>query len=353
MKCYLLSLLLAAVLPAVAADSAVQEFRELPAHDCVAAPAVPENAVPRHIIFMIGDGMGTEQMSVGWLANRGRLNLEQLAYTGLSRTTSYSHTVTDSAAGGTALACGRKTINGHVGQDAQGNRLVSLLRRAEYMGKATGLVVTKDITDATPAAFYAHSDDRNKAAQIAEYLTICGAEFVRGGGSKHFTEEQLQRMRDDGTDIELTAEKHMPPASQRGDVLPNDTRQALEVLSANEKGFFLMVEGSQIDTACHANDLREAACEMLDFDAAVGVVLEWMRSHPDTLLVVTADHQTGGLSILDGAKQNGFVKGCFSTPGHNGIYVPVYAHGPGAEAFTGIMENTQVFEKIRALLEQH
>lgn len=353
MKRFLLPLLLpTAVLTAAAANSDVQEFRELPAHDCVAAPAVPAQAVPRNIILMIGDGMGAEQMSVGWLANRGRLNLEQAAYTGLSRTTSASHTVTDSAAGGTALACGRKTINGHVGQDAEGNRLVSLLREAEFLGKSTGLVVTKDITDATPAAFYAHTDDRRKAAEIATYLTICGAEFVRGGGSRNFTEKELQRMREDGTDIQLTAEKHLPPASERGDVLVQDTREALAALADNEKGFFLMVEGSQIDVACHNNDLREAACEMLDFDMAVGAVLEWMRSHPDTLLVVTADHQTGGLNILDGSKQDGYVKGTFATPSHNGIYVPIYAHGPGAEAFTGIMENTKVFELLHAAMNR-
>lgn len=337
-----------------APNTAPQDVRNVPTHDCILTPPAATDAAVKNVIFMIGDGMGSEQLWAGWLANKGRLNIVTLPVTGFSCTTSASHTVTDSAAGGTALACGHKAINGHVGLTPSGHSVVSLLNLAEEQGKSTGLVVTKDITDATPAAFYAHVADRRMAAEIAAQLPASGAEFVRGGGHAHFTDEQLAAMREGGMDVELTAEKHMAPASRRGDVLPQDVARALEVLSANEKGFFLMVEGSQIDTACHANDLREMVYEMLDFDKAVGVVLEWMKTHPDTLLVITADHQTGGLSLLDGDKEKGSVRGVFTTDWHSGITVPVYAAGAGAAPFGGIHDNTGVFELIKAAMQpQH
>lgn len=347
-----LFLLLTAALPLAAVNTQPQDVADVPGHACVAAPVTPEGARVKNVIFMIGDGMGSEHLWAGRLVNKAPLCIEQLPVTGFSRTRSSSHTITDSAAGGTALACGQKTINGHVGQDPAGNKLTSLLRLAEAKGMATGLVVTKDITDATPAAFYAHSDDRLKAEKIADYLPGCGAEFVRGGGHAHFTEEQLAAMRAAGMDIELAAEKHMEPASVRGDVLPQDVARALEVLETKggEQGFFLMVEGSQIDTAAHANNLREVVCEMLDFDKAVGCVSAWMQTHPDTLLVITADHQTGGLSLLDGDAEKGSVRGVFTTGSHSGIAVPVYAAGPGAAVFSGVHENTEIFSMIKALM---
>lgn len=355
MKLSLLSLALSlALCPLFAANPAVQEVSGLEGHTAVAAPVTPAEAQPKNIILMIGDGMGLEQLCLGRITNKGPLSIEQLPVTGFSRTPSASHMVTDSAAGGTAFACGTKAINGQLGQTPEGENRDSLLALAVQRGMAGGLVVTKDITDATPAAFYAHVPHREQAAEIAAFLPGSGARFVRGGGMSHFTEEQLAAMRAAGMDIELTAPKHMPPASARGDVLVQDTARALEVLSAaNEKGFFLMVEGSQIDTAGHANDLREVACEMLDFDKAVGVVMEWMQSHPDTLLVVTADHQTGGLSLLSGDMKEGTVKGAFSTGSHNGIAVPVYAAGAGAAAFMGFHENTELFSLLKAAMEKN
>lgn len=349
-----LFLLLSAALPLAAVNMQPQDVADVPGHACVSAPVTPEGARVKNVIFMIGDGMGAEQVWAGRMVNKGPLSLEQLPVIGFSRTPSFSHTVTDSAAGGTALACGQKTINGHIGQDPEGNKLTSLLRLAEEQGMATGLVVTKDITDATPAAFYAHTDDRRKAAEIAGYLPECGAEFVRGGGSCHFSAEQLAAMRAKGMDIELPAEVHMAPASQRGDVLPQDVALALEVLSekGGDNGFFLMVEGSQIDVACHANDLKETVCEVLDFDKAVGCVMQWMQAHPDTLLVITADHQTGGLSLLGGDMKKGTLRGVYTTGGHNGIAVPVYAAGPGSAVFGGIHENTEIADFIKAAMEK-
>lgn len=342
-----------ALCPLHAATTDIQEVSGLEGHAAVAAPVIPAEAHPKNVILMIGDGMGAEQLWLGRIVNRGALNIEQLPVIGFSRTPSASHLVTDSAAGATAFACGCKADNGQIAQTPTGENLPSLMTLAIQGGRSGGLVATKDITDATPAAFYAHVARRDQASEIAAYLPNSGARFIRGGGHRHFSDDQLSDMRAAGMDVELTADKHLPPASCRGDVLPNDTARALEVLSAdNEKGFFLMVEGSQIDTACHANNLRETACEVLDFDKAVGVVLEWMKTHPDTLLVVTADHQTGGLSLLSGSMEDGCVRGVYTTDWHNGIAVPIYAIGAGAADFAGMHENTELFTLLRAALER-
>lgn len=339
--------------PLFAANTAIQEVSGLEGHEAVSAPVAPADAQPKNIILMIGDGMGAEQVWLGHIVNRGDLSMEKLPVVGFSRTPSASHMITDSAAGGTALACGTKATNGQIGQNPEGQDYDSLLTLALRSGRTGGLVVTKDITDATPAAFYAHVPHRTQAAEIAAFLPQSGVHFVRGGGNMHFSEEQLNAMRAAGMDIELAAEKHMAPASKRGAVLSADTARALEVLDArSDKGFFLMVEGSQIDTACHANDLRETACEVLDFDKAVGVVTEWMKTHPDTLLVITADHQTGGLSLLDGSMKEGRVKGVYTTDWHNGIAVPIFAVGAGAEVFAGVHENTDIFTLLRAAVQR-
>ncbi len=301
----------------------------------------------RNVILMIGDGMGSEHVWAAWLANGGKLNITTLPVTGFSVTTSSSHLVTDSAAGGTAIACGCKTKNGQLGITAEGKRVDSL---AEYMrrsGKSTGLVVTKSITDATPAAFYAHVESRRETAAIADALVKSDFAVIVGGGSADFSAGQLAALEKKCSLFELAAPGSCVAAAERPHWLAGRVQAALEVLARDKDGFFLMVEGSKIDTEAHVNNLSGTVQETLDFDRAVGVVLRWMQKHPDTLLVVTADHQTGGLSILGGNKEKNEVKGNFCTHSHSGVAVPVYAAGAGAAAFTGVQENTALSRKIR------
>lgn len=312
-----------------------------------AMPAATKHSA-RNVILMIGDGMGAEHVWAAWLCNQGMLNITSLPVTGFSITTSASHTITDSAAGGTAIACGCKTRNGQVGVDAHGVPVDSLAVQMQRVGKATGIVVTKSVTDATPAAFYAHVKSRKDTPAIAEALVGAGFDVVAGGGAADFSTEQKERLQKNCRLLELAADGECPPASQRGTWLPQMVAKALCVLEQDEQGFFLMVEGSKIDMSAHVKDLPETVRETLDFDQAVGVVLQWMRKHPDTLLVVTADHQTGGLSILGGNKEKGTVKGHFSTFDHSGVAVPVYACGAGAGVFAGVQENTALTAKIRA-----
>ncbi len=293
--------------------------------------------------------MGAEQIWAAWAANGGKLNIERLPVIGMSRTASASHAITDSAAGGTAIACGARTANGMVGQSPEGQPYTSLSRRLGEEGYATGLVVTKSITDATPASFYAAARNRKDTARIAPQLAEPGFSVVLGGGADDVPAQVVQSMRQGGALVELSAPGKLPPATERGDYLSTSVERALSVLGKENRPFFLMVEGSQIDTAGHWNDLREVIAETLDFDRAVGVVLRWMEKHPDTLLVVTADHQTGGFALLDADVEKGSVSGRFTTNWHNGLAVPVYAAGAGAQQFSGIFDNRDFFNRFMSV----
>ena len=323
------------------------------AHEMAVAPAVAAAPVARNVVLMIGDGMGAEHVAAAWLCNRGKLNIAGLPVTGFSVTTSASHTITDSAAGGTAIACGCKAINGQLGLDATGKSVDSLAVQMRQAGKSTGIVVTKSVTDATPAAFYAHVKSRHDTSAIASALVDAGFDVVAGGGAGDFSAEQKAALQKKCCWVELAAQGNCPKVSERGEWLPRAVRRALDEMENDPDGLFLMVEGSKIDHEAHANDLPEVVQETLDFDKAVGVVLEWMKQHPDTLLVVTADHQTGGLSLLGGDKEKGEVKGHFSTFRHSGVSVPVYAAGAGAAAFSGVAENTEIAPRIRRAAGLH
>lgn len=328
----------------------------MPQHEVVdfAVKAVPLKSAPRNVILMIGDGMSSEHVWAAWLANGGKLNIEKLPVTGFSRTYSANHTITDSAAGGTALACGEKTNNGMLGQEPDGRPLQSLASRfaAAPYNKKTGLVVTKAITDATPAAFYAHTASRNNTAVIARQLCESGFAVLVGGGFAAFSDAQIDKLVKDTEWLLLPATGDCLYVPHRGEMLPEQTKRALDILEKAPNGFFLMVEGSKIDSASHNADARTAIAETLDFDKAVGVVLQWMHRHPDTLLVVTADHQTGGLVIHNGDVKKGAVEASFFSTDHTGIVVPVYAAGVGAASFSGVMDNTQIPARILEIVTE-
>ncbi len=334
-------------LPLIASCGWRQTASGLPQHEVAAAPlkALPQHKA-RHIILMIGDGMGAEQIWAAWAANKGKLNIERMPIIGMSRTSSASHAITDSAAGGTALACGARTSNGTIGQSPEGKPYTSIARRLSEEGYATGLVVTNSITDATPAAFYASANNRKDTDCIASQLADSGFDVVLGGGSSDVPASEVEKMRATGALVELATPHRLPPATERGDYLPQAVKRALSRLEQGNSPFFLMVEGSQIDIAGHWNDFDEMVAETLDFDRTLGVVLQWMEKHPDTLLVVTADHQTGGIALLDADIKKGRVKGCFTTVVHNGLAVPVYAAGAGADKFSGFLDNHDFLERL-------
>ena len=331
----------------------------------------PRSKRVKNIIVMIGDGMGLEQVSCGWVLNGGHLNLDNFIYTGFSRTYATDRLVTDSCAGGSALATGVKTRYHYMGVDPDGNPVKSALHRAQEKGMKTGVAVTCRINDATPLDFVGHSLDRDDEEVNAAQYVDSNVDFLTGGGirfwqnredgrdlvqemvAKGYTfvdnREDLNKVHE-GRVLGLFAPLEMEPSLDRGPVLEDCAMKAIELLD-NRKGFFLMIEGSSIDDWCHKKKVGYMAEELFDFDRTIGKVLEWAEKDGHTLVVVTADHATGGLTLLDGNLEERNVKVNFSTKGHNGILVPVYAYGPGAERFVGIHENAEIGQIIRALLK--
>ncbi len=326
----------------------------------------------RNVVLMIGDGMGLSQISAAWVANRGALNFDHFTHTGFSRTTAANRLITDSGAAGTAMATGQKTLYHSVGVDTLGNRLPSLATLAARKGLSTAVVVTCGLTDATPAAFCSGNADRSREEDIALGYLDCGVDFIFGGGRVQFTQradgrnlldEMAARGYQVATSWEATQpvtsgkliaifqEGQIPLAAQRGDLFRKASMKAISLLSRNPRGFFAMLEGSRIDDCGHQNDIPLLVNEVADFDQTIGEVLQWASNDGHTLVIVLADHETGGLTLLGGDLKTGFIQGHFSTKDHSGILVPVFAFGPGADNFTGVYENTAIFTKIAQLLE--
>lgn len=233
------------------------------------------------------------------------------------------------------------------------------------------MVSTSAITHATPASYIAHQGSRGSYEDIAADFLKTDIDVFIGGGYKHFAERkdkrdltkelqangyQVLRNPEDiykvksGKLAGLTADEHNEVFPKRQMSLPLSTQTALNILSHNKKGFFIMVEGSQIDWGAHQNNTIYVVNEMLDFDRTIGKALEFAAKDGETLIVVTADHETGGLALTGGDMKKGTVKGAFATGDHTAIMVPVFAYGPGAENFAGIMENTDIAKKIMSLL---
>ena len=333
--------------------------------------AASETRKVKNIIFMIGDGMGLEQLSTAWVLNGQHLNItDNCTSVGIQWTYSANRLITDSAAAGTALATGTKTKNGRIAVDPEGKELTSLADVAKAKGKKVGTAVVCRMCDATPAVFFTHAEKRDSLYDIAAQFAESDIDYLFAGGMKWWanrpdgrdltgyvqdrgytfvsSREELDAVKD-GKMIGVMAYKELPPALDRGDLFQAGVAKALELLD-NKNGFFLMVEGSCIDDYCHANKVGYAMEELFDFDRAVGLVLEWAAKDGETLVVVTGDHSTGGMTLLEGNLKKQKVGVNFSSQGHNGVALPVYAWGPGAERFTGIYENTELSNRIRSLI---
>ncbi|MDA3952913.1 MAG: alkaline phosphatase [Bacteroidales bacterium] len=322
----------------------------------------------KNVILLIGDGMGVTQIYAAISISENTLNIEKFKHVGFHKTYSSNNYITDSGASGTALATGVKTNNKSIGIDSVGNSLNSILLYAEENQLATGLISTSAVTHATPASFIAHESSRYDYENIAKDFLDVDIDIFIGGGKKHFAnrEDHLnlvdslkkndyhvidginnldEKMK--GKFAVFTAEEHNPKVSEgRGDMLAISTEKAINILDKKDKGFFLMIEGSQIDWGGHDLDIDYVVSETLDFDKAVGKAHEFAIEDGETLVIVTADHETGGLTLLDGNLLKNEITANFSTDNHTAVMVPVFAFGPGAENFGGIYENTDVFEKM-------
>ena len=370
---------LAAVLAAVSCkqkeeEKTLQYYATPNPYEIVDVAMPPVDNEVRNVIIMIGDGMGLEQVSCAWVLNHGKLNLDRFPSIGLSRTWCTNELITDSGAGGTALAAGVKTAYSHVGTAADSTDLASVLVKAKELGKKTGVAVTCHFADATPCDFCCHNEYRyNQDDLIADYVT-CGVDYLSGGGLDWFTVKRkdnrdiTREMAAAGYTVALTEEElmaadlpvigilapdNLPVAMERGDLYRRTVARGLDILSreCGEQGFVMMLEGSCIDDWLHGNDIEKAMEELLDFDRTIGDVLAWAAADGHTLVVVTADHNTGALTLQDGNLEEGRIGVAFGSESHNGIAVPVYAWGPGSDAFTGIRDNAEWGQLIASFVK--
>ncbi len=326
----------------------------------------------KNIILLIGDGMGLTQISAGMYSQGNKTSLEEFPVIGLHKSHASNKLVTDSAAGATAFSCGVKTYNGAIGVDKDTMAVETILEKARKQGMKTGLVASSTIVHATPASFYSHNKSRKNYDEIADDLAQSSVDFFVGGGKMFFTEraetrkDLYQSMRSNGYMISdffeselkditpdlskkfgfLTANKDPLPVAQGRDYLPLASEMAIEYLDAVEdKGFFLMIEGSQIDWGGHANNGEYVVSEFVEFDQIIGNVLDFAEKDGQTLVIVTADHETGGLAIQPESTMDS-LQYAFTSTYHTGTMIPVFAYGPDAEIFAGIYENTEIFYKM-------
>ncbi|MBK7937597.1 MAG: alkaline phosphatase [Lewinellaceae bacterium] len=324
---------------------------------------------------MIGDGMALSQVSAGiyWIGT-GKTSFEKFPVVGFHKSHSCDDLVTDSAAGATAFSCGQKTTNGMIGMIAPDNKPCrTILEDLDARGLATGMVVTCSAPHATPASFIAHREIRAFTEEIAlDYLKTPLDCFI-GGGEHYFNDRPDKLDLEDslrqrgyvirrGTSLRglpldgsapfmlFTADREPPTASADRKYLPAATRNVCEYLKKrSDKGFFLMVEGSQIDWACHANDRNWLRAELFDFDRTIKEALEFADMDGETLVIVTGDHECGGLALTEGPSRREF-KPVFATRLHTAALVPVFAYGPMAEVFNGLYDNTEIYKKMWSAL---
>ncbi|MBQ2414015.1 MAG: alkaline phosphatase [Rikenellaceae bacterium] len=377
----------------------------------VALALTASAAQPRvkNVIYLIGDGMGFGSVSALLLSQNEKTGFEYAPVIGLSETCSANNHVTDSPAGGTALATGTRTCNGYLGVDPEGKQLTSILRKAQTMGKRTGIVVNTVLTEATPAAFYGGVKSRSESLRLAEQFVESGVDVAIGSGLSVFigrpdsvdlTAELINRGYDvyldwgatarstadrfvsilpmsdvhrrnkssnktagaaDGAEVCLAAKLaadngEEPTSADPTEYLTRAVEKALGTLerTADRNGYFLMIESAIIDGYGHNNDSEGMVEEMREFDRTLQMLVKYVESHPETLLVVTADHETGGTGVSYRSHEVGEEKPIilsFSTKGHTGTVVPIFAYGAGAEEFGAIMKNTELPKIIERLMQ--
>ena len=357
-----------------------------PTTHAASLPLVPDAKI-RNVILFIGDGMGLSHITAARINSfgpDGRFHLDHMPVTGLVTTHAVDNLITDSAAAGTALATGVKTTNGSIGVDSSGASHPTILETARDAGLSTGLVTTTYITDATPATFAAHVRSRAMKDEIALQLLNARVNVLFGEGDHFYPKTDSRSARKDGenplalakelgyTIVEkkeeladananfllglfpdLTTDR-MKPEMQSPPQTPSLaelTAKAIEVLHRNDKGFFLMVEQEGVDMGSHVNREDYFIHHLNRLDEAIKVGLDFAARDGNTLILVTADHETGGVNIIGGVKKRNKVKLSWATDRHTGQPVPLFAFGPHALRFTGLKDNTEI-PKIMAQLLQ-
>lgn len=318
----------------------------------------------KNVILLIGDGNGLTQISSSVLANGGSLTLTQLKSIGFIKTQSSDDFTTDSAAAGTALATGTKTYNRSIGMAPNGQPLVNMTELLDKHQFVTGCITTDKIVGATPSSFYAHQKDRDDTDGITKDLLKSKLSLFVGGGESSFNTEELQRnnftILKDVEELSASkkdkiglfiSENDVPSFLEgRGNILAEATKNGLQFLNAKKKPFFLMVEAAQIDSYGHKNEVAGIVTEGIDFDVAIAEAIKFADKTGNTLVVITADHETSGFTMPQGNMEKSMVEGDFTTDDHTATMVPIFAYGPHSQEFQGVYENNEVFHKILKVL---
>lgn len=326
----------------------------------------------KNVIYLIGDGLGLNQATAAYYANKNQLTIFNINDIGFQVNNALGAFTTDSAAAGSALATGEANANRHISSTVDGQDIPSLSDFFDQKNYSVGVLTLGNIADATPAAFYGHNVERDNADEITRYLLKGHVDLLCGSGMREFTK------RNDGVDLigelkksgyafitdasaitdqkgkVICIDERMDEAVEEStmNLLADATKDAIEYLQTqSDKGFFLMVEGAKIDYAGHAKSVPGSIIETFSFDLAVAEALKFADQNGETLVVVTGDHETGGLVLLDGDEQTGRVMGVYVTNDHTPAMLPVYAYGPGAEKFTGVYKNTEIARRIKSMIK--
>ncbi|SDD69306.1 alkaline phosphatase [Pricia antarctica] len=318
------------------------------------------NQAVENIILMIGDGNGLAQISATAMANKGALSLTQLKNMGLLKTQSADDFTTDSAGAGTALATGKKVPNRAIGNDSQGNPLENITELLAKKGFVSGIITTDEISGATPSSFYAHRQDRSMSEGIMD-------DFAKSPLTLFISTENPNNRHENSTgDFSMLSAVDevgkskkdkigflMPGkiASGGNNELAKATDNALRFFENTHKPFFLMVEGAKIDSYGHENDIGGIISEGIGFDKAITEALKFADQNSNTLVIITADHETGGLTLPQGNLERNEIEGDFTTHDHTALMVPIFAYGPQSNQFQGVYENSEVFHKILKVLK--
>ena len=326
----------------------------------------------KNVILLIGDGMGYTQMVAADRVNFG-LTMMNMRHMGMINNSSKDAFTTDSAASGSGLATGVLHENRHIAATWEGEPIPSLTDFFYERGKSVGVVTLGDMADATPAAFFSHCAERDSADIITRFLLDGKLTVLAGSGEKYLTTqrhdglnmpEELRKIGytytnsvsgiDESGHKVICIDEDMDEAAEAGTVglLADATRRSINKLAkASDKGFFLMVEGAKVDYAGHSRCLPGAIMETLSLDMAVKEALKFADSNGETLVVVTADHETGALVLLDGNLETGHVTGYFVSNDHSPLYPVVLSYGPGASSFMGRYYQRDVANKIKSFFE--
>lgn len=325
----------------------------------------------KNIILLIGDGMGLSQIFAADCVN-GALSMLNMNYIGFQKTSAKDSFTTDSAAAGSSLASGEKHNNRYICADEDNNPTQSITDVLHGAGYKCGVVTLGTVVDATPTAFYGHSMERDNSAELVSCLLDGKLDLLCGSGAREVFEK-----REDGVDMRselakiynivgdvddindrdgkvICLDEEMGKAANEGnlELLADATKGAIEKLQEdNKSGFFLMVEAAKIDYAGHARSLPGSIVETLSFDLAIAEALRFADQDGQTLVIVTGDHETGGLIVMDGNPEAGSVLGYFITDDHTPIMLPVLSYGPGADKFIGTYENVEIPKRIKELLK--